>query len=440
MNTRNYRINPQPGTAPPGEAPHGDIHRKVTERILELLEQGVTPWEPSHFARVGFPRNFRTGGFYQGINVFLLGMQRYASPYWLTYRQASELGGFVRKGEKSTLVVKFGTHPKPDQEGDSAGDGQTAKPRGYLRLYSVFNATQIQGIDFPQPEEHPERRKPGPGDDVELEPVEAAEKVLREMPLPPEIHIGRHDHPFYDPRKDTVEVPARKAFRSEAGFYNTLFHELAHATGHQSRLGRATLMGAGTTGSPDEQTKNYGREELIAEMAASFLCAHVGFGTELEDSAAYLQGWLRVLKAEENHRWIISAASQAQRASDFILARISSARKYPVQARDPGHPEYLPDDCPGGTRPRPAAGNVHMRTYVKDPYWLKAKFSSSCSKCGVPIQKGDDIFYIPNGKKVFCHEDVCGGQASRDFEAAASDEDAAGGGRYRRNQQSQIGL
>ena len=299
--------------ARPNTTPTGDVYDRITERILELLEQGVKPWSPAHFTKVGFPRNFHTGNFYQGVNTFLLAMQRYASPFWLTYLQAQDLGGQVRKGEKSSAIVKYGKFSKPE-DGNSP-DGEKLQSRGYLKSYSVFNSPQIEGIEFPDPPPHPER--------PESQQIEEAARIVAGMPDPPDIHEGRFTRAFYAPHTDSVDMPNRKSFASETAFYSTLFHELAHSTGHPKRLARESLTQSEGIGSTDpEARRNYGKEELVAEMTASFLCAHAGIlEDEIEQNAAYLQGWIKTLKAKDNRRLIVSAASQAQKAADYILGR-----------------------------------------------------------------------------------------------------------------------
>lgn len=299
--------------AQPSPKGREDIFERITQRIIELLERGVKPWCPAHFLDVGFPRNFSTGSYYQGVNSFLLGMQRYASPYWLTYLQAKELGGQVRKGEKGSPVIKYGRFSKPGDADSSEG----GKPpyRGYLKSYCVFNATQIEGIDFPQSTPHPER--------LESELNDEAARIVAGMPVPPAIHEGRYSRAFYNPHTDSVDIPSRTTFQSESSFYSTLFHELAHSTGHPKRLSRESLTHSDGIDSTDSQARrNYGKEELVAEMTAAFLCAHAGIlEEEIEHHAAYLQGWIKALRAKENRRWIVSAASHAQKATDFILGK-----------------------------------------------------------------------------------------------------------------------
>jgi len=244
-----------------------DAYERITTRILDLLAEGVAPWEPGHLAKTGFPENFHSRNRYSGINVFLLASMAYPSPYWLTY----------------------------------------------LKLYHVFNAVQIDGLAFPQMAV----REPVPETDAHTR----ARVVVDSMPSSPGYEEGLSAVPHYQPKADLVSMPDRLLFQSEGHFYKTLFHELAHSTGHESRLARASLMeNKGSVSANPDDIKTYTKEELVAEMASAFLCAHVRLEeVTLENSAAYLAGWLEVLKVADNQRWIISAASHAQKAADFIL-------------------------------------------------------------------------------------------------------------------------
>lgn len=290
------------------KANQSNVYQRVTERICELLEQGVSPWKSHCFAEVGFPANYSTRKAYRGINVFLLGSMRYTSPWFLTYLQAKELGGQVRKGEKGALVVKCGTWSrKTKTEADEAAEKEE---RHYLKAYTVFNACQIDGIDFPAPKPiAPQNRG---------RELEEAERIVQGMPKPPGIIEGRTAVPHYKLRADEVQMPGREYFGSLDRYYLSLFHELTHATGHESRLARDTLIKGSREGEAGE--KRYSKEELIAEMGASFLAAFAGIDHDgHEESAAYLQGWLEVLRAKNHERWIVEAASKAQAAADYIL-------------------------------------------------------------------------------------------------------------------------
>jgi antirestriction protein ArdC len=286
-----------------------DIYAEVTKRIIEQLEKGVVPWQSPYFAKVGFPKNFSTGKHYRGVNVFLLACLRYTSPYFLTYKQAQELGGHVRKGEKGSLVIKYGTYTK-EEKAAPAGE-ENAEARRFLKGYTVFNASQIEGIEFPKP------------DLLAALPVvgscDRARAVVAGMPQAPAIHEGTAI-PCYRPSTDTVHMPERGYFTTEEAYYSTLFHELAHSTGHASRLARRSLLENKGIDAEGNARKIYAEEELVAEMGASFLSAHAGIGDAgLENSAAYLQGWIDALKSKDAKGWIIRSASQAQKAADFIL-------------------------------------------------------------------------------------------------------------------------
>ncbi len=290
-----------------------NVYEQVTNRMIELLEQGVVPWKSPCLATVGFPKNFATGNQYRGINVFLLGSLRYTSPYFLTFIQAKELGGRVKKGERGGMVIKYGTYTK-DIEGAQL-ERANEEERRFLKAYTVFNASQIEGIEFPKPVALPEF--------TPSERCDRAREIVAAMPQQPEIKEGTAI-PCYRPSTDSVHMPERGYFDQEEGYYSTLFHELAHATGHQSRLGRKSLIENNGIDATGEDRKVYAEEELVAEMSASFLNAHAGImEAEMQNSAAYLQGWLTALKSKDAKGWIVKAAGEAQQAVDFMLGSIS---------------------------------------------------------------------------------------------------------------------
>ncbi len=170
---------------------------------------------------------------------------------------------------------------------------------------SVFHASQIEGIEFPQPESLPEL---------------SITEIVAAMPNVPTIHEG-NAVPYYRPKTDSVHMPERCFFDSEEAYYSTLFHELAHSTGHASRLVRKSLLeNKGIDSAGDTARKVYAEEELVTEMGASFLNAHAGLiEDEISNSAAYLQSWIDVLKGKDARGWIVRAASQAQKAANYIL-------------------------------------------------------------------------------------------------------------------------
>lgn len=292
-----------------------DPYQLVTDQVIRLLEKGVVPWRCPWNREVGKPRNFHSGKAYQGANVMLLGCRYAASPWWMTFRQALERGGHVRKGERGAMVVKYGTFSPQgeDANANASNDGaKTGKERKamFLRAYTVFNASQIEGIQFPDPIPSP---KLGPE-----QRIQRAEEIVAAMPQRPSlIEAPWGTRAFYSSAVDEVHVPALGRFQLAEDYYRTLFHELAHATGHASRLNRETMTRHGLFG--DEV---YSREELVAEMGAAFVGMEAGIVTDShEQSAAYLQNWLIQLKSSDHRRWIVQAASQAARAADFILGQ-----------------------------------------------------------------------------------------------------------------------
>ena len=283
-----------------------DPYQLVTDSILAHLERGVVPWRCPWNRTTGRPRNFHTGREYHGVNVLLLGLLHFPSPWWMTFRQAQERAGCVRKGERGALVMKFGRWDKAVKNGDGTEDKKTTL---FLKSYRVFNATQIEGIEFPSVEI---------GTQLDTSQcIERAEQIVAQMPQPPTVSKGRTTRACYRRQSDTIEMPAFARFDSPENFHLTLFHELIHSTGHESRLARK-----GVTESDGFGGKAYSQEELVAEIGAAFL----GMEAEIvrdqhEQSAAYLQGWLDTLRVQEHRRWIVQAANHAGRAADFILGR-----------------------------------------------------------------------------------------------------------------------
>lgn len=285
-----------------------DSYERITSRIVEALKRGIVPWRCPWDRYRGLPRNLTSGKEYRGVNVFLLSIVRhctgYESPFWLTYLQAQERGGHVRKGEKGTGVVFWKWYDR--DTGETKDDGQPQTDRvPVLRNYVVFNVAQCDGIE---PPETPEVGR------HDWEPLAECERIVCGMPNPPAIHEGS-SRACYVPAEDRVEMPHRHRFAQPGAFYSTLFHELTHSTGHEKRLNRRPSDVPRAFGDAD-----YSREELVAEMGAAFLAGHAGIETDtLESSAGYLQGWIDVLKGDS--RLVVTAAAQAQKAADHILNR-----------------------------------------------------------------------------------------------------------------------
>lgn len=304
-----------------------DPYQLVTDTILAHLDHGVVPWRCPWNRSTGRPRNFHSGHEYRGVNVLLLGLLQFASPWWMTFRQVQERGGMVRKGEHGAFVMKWGRHDKTVKNGDGT---EEQKKTFFLKSYKVFNATQIEGIEFPAVEKGPQ-----------LDPTQriaCAEQIIREMPQPPIIREGRGTQACYRRNSDTIEMPAFASFATPEEFYLTLYHEAIHATGAESRLARKGIQESDGFGG-----KVYSQEELVAEMGAAFLGMEVGIVRDQhEQSAAYLKGWLDVLKEPDHRRWIVLAANQAGRAADFILGRTPDDIAPTPAGEEPAHAEPLP--------------------------------------------------------------------------------------------------
>lgn len=275
----------------------------VTNRIIEALEQGVAPWKQP-WSPVGRPMNAFTKRPYRGVNTWVLSLvgmcQHYADPRWATFNQISKAGGKVRKGEKSTCVVlwKNQTVVTTDKSGD-----QVEKDIPLMRYFNVFNVEQADELKLP------ELVVKRPND-----PIAEAERIVADMPLAPPIGKGG-DRAYYAPKLDKVQVPELEMFSDSEFYYSTLFHELTHSTGHTSRVDRKWGE------NPDQfqfASDSYSKEELVAEMGASMLCTHAGIDARVAgNNAAYVAHWLGQLR--DDRKLLISAASAAQRASDFIL-------------------------------------------------------------------------------------------------------------------------
>jgi antirestriction protein ArdC len=253
------------------------------------------------------PANLVSKKPYRGINVFLLALQGYGSQYWLTFNQAKQLGGNVRKGEHGTKIVfwKFDTFETETAEGETE-----ERKSAFLRYYTVFNLEQTEGLKalLALPPAFP---------------IESAEEIVKGMPNPPAFE--QDYQAAYIPSRDTVTMPSRNAFESQAEYYSTVFHELTHSTGHAKRLGREGFDTSQKFGSD-----SYSREELIAEMGSAMLSGIAGIEqATISNSAAYLQSWIKRLKADS--RLVVSAANAAQKAADYIRGASAQTQTGGVQ-------------------------------------------------------------------------------------------------------------
>jgi len=277
-----------------------DVYEIVTQRIMAMLENGTVPWQKPWSSKSGKPKNLVSNKEYNGINIYLLGSQNYECPYWLSFKQATERGGCVRKGEKGTPVVLWKIINSEDDDGSA-----TSKVRKipFLRYYNVFNASQCDGLVIPATQETVLN---------EYDPIDAASDIINFMPNPPLILHGK-TQASYIPAIDTVHMPYMERFAKVEKYYATLFHEIVHSTMHPSRLNRKSDFASfGDT--------EYSKEELVAEMGCAYMSYVSGIEQHtIENSAAYINGWLQALKNDK--KMVILAATQAQKAVDYILRK-----------------------------------------------------------------------------------------------------------------------
>lgn len=288
-----------------------EINEVITGRFIEQLKAGVVPWQRPWVGAM----NLCSKKSYRGINALMLGSSKFSSPYWVSFKQALDLGGSVRKGEKGSMVVFYKLFAKTDSNGNPVCDANGRdKCFPLLRYSHVFNFEQTEGIGLPPaPEKAPAR---------ETVSLEEALRIVEGAKLCAIEHAG--NAAFYSPKNDAITMPDKSAFHSAQSYYHTLFHEMTHATGHVSRLAREGV----TSANARFGSEVYSKEELVAEIGASFVSNAVGILSEsiFANSASYLDSW--IAKFERDPKLIIGAASQAQRASDIILGLSSDPEAY----------------------------------------------------------------------------------------------------------------
>jgi antirestriction protein ArdC len=285
-----------------------NIYDRITNQIIEALEKGVRPWaRPWKAGRGGsIATPLRHNGVpYRGINTLVLWLtadrEGFQSPYWMTFNQVKQYGGFVKPGSKGTHIVYWGTAGGEEEE---AEDGTTTKRGGFwfVRDYCVFNLDQTEGLEERfgvQPDANPEQ--------TQFEHLAHAEQFFKNTGA--DVRHGG-DQAFYRPSADFIQMPNPENFKDRTAYYGTLAHEVTHWTGAETRLNRSIKN---LFGNPE-----YAAEELVAEMGAAFTCAHLGIENEPRaDHASYLGHWLKCLKAD--NKAIFTAASAAQKAVDLMV-------------------------------------------------------------------------------------------------------------------------
>ena len=303
-----------------------NLYSEITDKIIAELEAGRVPWvQPwgtaAAQAPLAMPRNAATSRQYSGINVLILWgaviQQGYPTQHWLTFRQALSLGGNVRKGERGTTVVYADRFTPEDEKRRARETGEDANSIPFLKRFTVFNAAQCEGLPDDITVEAP---PPPPG---LIEP--RVEELIAATGI--DFRIGGN-RAFYVPSQDYVQVPPPQAYFEPINWHRTALHEMGHATGHASRLGRDFSGAFGT--------KKYAFEELIAEISSAFCCASLGIVPTVRH-ADYIGSWLEVMR--EDSRAIVRAASQASKAADWLLA-------------------HLPDDSTDVERQTPTEGRA----------------------------------------------------------------------------------
>lgn len=278
-----------------------DVYQVLTNQIIEALEAGDIPWEKPWDGVNNAPKNFVSDRPYQGFNAMLtafVGMNKgYKTNCYVSYKQAIDLGGQVKKGEKG-VPITFWKMLKVKEEGEE-------KDIPILRYSTVFNLDQCEGIELPEIEVI-EKREHETKEKIDL-------KVMEYLLSGPSVTEKLGNQAFYVPSTDQVVLPELGQFKTLEGYYATLFHELGHSTGHEKRLNRAELMKTDIF-----DNSSYAKEELIAELTACFCLSQFGLvNRTIENHKAYIKGWLKALKS--NPKWIIEASSKARKASELIL-------------------------------------------------------------------------------------------------------------------------
>ena len=283
-----------------------DLHEEITAQILTALEGGRESWDAlwDNSLRLGVPYNHSTGKAYAGINILTLwntaARKGYEVNAWMTYKQAQEQGGQVRKGEKSTLGMFYKPIEDKSQDADSDEENGTRR-RMMAKAFYLFNVAQIDGLEV-----LPEPKAPT------FSPIADAEAIITASGA--EVRHGG-TRAFYSPAMDFVQMPSLDRFQSAENYYATILHELTHWTGHKSRLAREYGQRFGD--------RAYAFEELIAELGTAFLCARLGMvGATLEGHADYIGEWLKILGTDK--RAVMTAASQAERAADYLAQMLEA--------------------------------------------------------------------------------------------------------------------
>lgn len=276
-----------------------NVYEIITNKFVESLEQGRIPWQKP-WSVGGWAFNYTTGKPYSLINQMLL-----AGGEYLTFQQVTNLGGKVKKGEKGSMVISYFEKVDKDEDGNELPETKRVLPR----YYYVFEVSQCEGIE-PKRTEDTGRK--------EHEVIEEAKAVMDTYFGRETVKLEHHMNPkaFYRPATDTVVLPEMSMFKTANGYYGTAFHEMVHSTMTESRcnrteerFGKCVAFGS----------KEYSKEELVAEIGSSFISNHIGIDTKeiFDNSKAYIQSWMQKLKNDP--KFIIEASAKAEKAAKYIL-------------------------------------------------------------------------------------------------------------------------
>ncbi len=280
------------------------VYESVTQSIIECLENGVIPWEQDWKSSGGIPKSLNSQKAYRGINSLVLITKQvacgYQSSYWATKKQLESLGATVKPDQegKYTPVLYF---RMLDLKG---ADESSDRAIPFARFSQNYNLDQVDGLDRIKAMEKYGESK------IDFVPLEQCQRIVDLYASKPKVWHGKSASPCYFPLADEIHMPNQEQFQSAEGYYKTLFHELAHSTGHEKRLKRDLKSVIAKT--------EYSKEELIAEMTAAFLATEAGISKHhaIDRSAAYCQSWLKVLR--NDRKMLVQAASAASKAADYI--------------------------------------------------------------------------------------------------------------------------
>ncbi len=292
------------GTTTAQESAKKNVHGLVNDRIIELLEGGIVPWR-SAWMDGGIPTSLISKRAFRGMNILLLASLGYEQNLFLTSKQLETLGGSIKPGKKPHMVMRWG--------GEQQAEGSVVPKPGKLQYYSVYNVSQCVGIPDETIAACAVTLSTG---------IQACEELVAKMLNGAMI---RHKEPeaFYDPLEDCINMPKLKKFAHPESYYSELFHQLAHSTGHHTRLDRMGLVQM-----PEYGCTRYTLEELVAEIVTNYLENLTGIPNSFIPDEEYIANWIQKLKGDPY--LIFTACSYAQKAVDFIL-NIQSVKEEPIQ-------------------------------------------------------------------------------------------------------------